>query len=269
MINLIKYIFLGIIQGVTEALPISSSGHLLIFKNLLKVDADFDTLAIITNFGSLLAIMIVFRKDIIRLIKNCFLYLFKDDKKAKHDFRYVVLLIIACIPAGLIGLIVSKLDLLNSIDNNVKIVGISLIITSIMLFVIRNFDGKKLDKDLKPIDALKVGLFQIAGIFPGISRSGATITGSMCDGIERDAAFKFSFLLYIPMSLAATLLEVKDLIGTDISSTLLGYYIISTIFAFIFTLLVIKWFRKLVNEGKIGYFSIYCLIVGILVIIFL
>lgn len=269
MIEILKYLFLGMIQGVTEALPISSSGHLLIFKNLLKVDADFDTLAIITNFGSLLAIIFVFRKDIIRLIKNFFIYLFKNDKEAKYDFRYTILLIIACIPAGIIGLIVSKLDLLNAIDNNVKIVGVSLLITAVMLFLIRNFDGVKKDKNLRPIDALKIGLFQIAGIFPGISRSGSTIVGGMYSGLERDTAFKFSFLLYIPMSLAATVLEAKDLFDKSISSTMWLYYILATVVAFIFTLLVINWFRKLVKEGKLGYFSIYCLIVGLLVIVFL
>lgn len=269
MIEILKYIFLGMIQGVTEALPISSSGHLLIFKNLLNVKADFDTLAIITNFGSLLAIIFVFRKDIIRLIKNFFLYLSKKEKQAKMDFRYCLLLIIACIPAGLIGLVVSKLNLLNAIDNNVKIVGISLLVTAIMLFLIKDFNGYKEDRNLKPIDALKIGLFQIAGIFPGISRSGSTIVGGMYSGLKRDTAFKFSFLLYIPMSLAATVLEAKDLLDASITSTMWLYYILATIIAFIFTLLVIKWFRKLVNEGKLGYFSIYCLIVGILVIIFL
>lgn len=269
MIEICKYLFLGMIQGVTEALPISSSGHLLIFKKLLNVKADFDTLAIITNFGSLLAIIFVFRKDIIRLVKNFFAYLFKNKEEAKYDFRYCLLLIIACIPAGLVGLIVKKLDLLNAIDSNVKVVGISLLVTAVMLFLIRNFDGIKEDKNLRPLDALKIGLFQIAGVFPGISRSGSTIVGGMYSGLNRDTAFKFSFLLYIPMSLAATVLEVKDLFDTSISSTMWLYYILATVVAFIFTLLVIKWFRKIVNEGKLGYFSIYCLIVGILVIIFL
>lgn len=267
MIDFLKYIFLGLVQGVTEALPISSSGHLLIFKNLLDVKVDYDTLAIITNAGSLLAVIVVFRKDILKLIKGFFNYIFK--KTNLLEFRYCLLLIIACIPAGIVGLIVKKLDLLNKIDGNVKVVGISLIITALLLYWVKNFDGEKKDKDLKPMDALKVGLFQIAGIFPGISRSGSTIVGGMHTKLSRDTAFKFSFLLYIPMSLAATLLEVKDLFEVSISSTLWLYYIAATITSFIFTLLVIKWFRKLVNEGKLGYFSIYCLIVGILVIIFL
>ena len=267
MIDFLKYIFLGLVQGVTEALPISSSGHLLIFKNLLDVEVDYDTLAIITNAGSLLAVIFVFRHDIVKLVKGFFSYIFK--KTNLLEFRYCLLLVIACIPAGIMGLVVKKLDLLNKIDGNVKIVGLSLIITALMLYWIKDFNYKKTDKDLKPIDALKVGLFQIAGIFPGISRSGSTIVGGMYSKLSRDTAFKFSFLLYIPMSLAATLLEVKDLLEVNISSTLWLYYIAATITSFIFTLLVIKWFRKLVNEGKLSYFSIYCLIVGILVVIFL
>lgn len=269
MIEILKYIFLGIVQGVTEALPISSSGHLLIVKNLLDVNVDFDTLAIITNFGSLLAVIIVFWKDIVKLINGFFKYLFTDNKETKQEFRYCFLIIIACIPAGLVGVIVSKLNLLNSISENVKIVGISLLITALGLFLIRKFDGIKKDNNLKPMDAIKIGLFQILGLFPGISRSGSTIVGGMCSGLSRDTAFKFSFILYIPMSLAATLLEITDLFETTISSTMWLYYIIATALAFIFTLLTIKLFRKLVNEGKLWIFSIYCLIVGILVILFL
>lgn len=269
MIELLKYVFLGLVQGITEALPISSSGHLLIVKNLLNVNVDFDTLAIITNFGSLLAVILIFRKDIIKLVKGFFNYLFKKEKEYLYDFRYCLLIIIGCIPAGIVGLIVSKLDLLNEIDKNVKIVGISLLVTAILLFVIRNFDGTKEDKNLKPMDAIKVGLFQIIGVFPGISRSGSTIVGGMFSGLKRDTAFKFSFLLYIPMSIAASLLEVKDLMDTTISSTLWIYYIVATVVAFIFTLLFVKWFRKLVNEGKLAWFSVYCVIVGLLVIIFL
>ncbi len=267
MIELIKYIILGIVQGITEALPISSSGHLLIFSKLIKANINYDTLAILTNAGSLLAIVIVFRKDILKLIKGFFSYI--KNKTNLLEFRYCWLLVIACIPAGLVGVIVKKLDLLDKIENNVKIVGVSLLITAALLFWIRKFDGTKTDKDIKPKDALKIGAFQILGLLPGVSRSGSTIVGGMVSDLSRDTAFKFSFILYIPMSLAATALEMKDLFESTISSTLWLYYGVATLAAFIFTLLVIKWFRKLVKEGKLWYFSIYCLIVGILVILFL
>ena len=265
-IELCKYIFLGFIQGMTETIPVSSSGHLMIFKNLLDLDINFDTIAIVTNFGSLIAIILLFRDDIIRLITNFFKYLFNHNKEAKYDYQYCWLIILGCIPAGLMGLVVSKLDLFAKIENNIKIVGISLIITAILLFIIRNFKGKKHDYDISGKNALTIGLFQILGLFPGISRSGSTIVGGLTQGLTRDTAFKYSFMLYIPLSIAALGLELTDL---HIESSLILPYILSVIVASIVTLLVTKWFRKIVNNGKLIYFSIYCFIVGILVILFL
>jgi undecaprenyl-diphosphatase len=143
--ELLKYIFLGFIQGMTETIPVSSSGHLMIFKNLMDVNVDFDTIAILTNFGSLIAIIMLFWDDIISLIKNFFKYLKTKDEKSKPEYKYCWMIVLGCIPAGLAGLLVSYFDLFEKIENNIKIVGISLIITSILLFVIRNFKGKKDD----------------------------------------------------------------------------------------------------------------------------
>ena len=266
MINLLEYIFLGFVQGFTETIPVSSSGHLMIFKTLMSVDVDFDTIAILTNFGSLIAIIILFWKDIKDLFFGFFKYLFKKDNASKFEFNYCLMVIIGCIPAGLAGLLVSKLDLFDKIENNVKIVGLSLMITAILLYVIRNFKGTKDDSKIGIKDALTVGCFQILGLFPGISRSGSTIVGGMFSKLKRDTAFKYSFMLYIPMSLAAMALELTDL---NLKSNLILSYIASIVVATIVTLLVTKWFRKVVNEGKLIYFSIYCFIVGMLVVIFL
>ena len=264
--ELLKYIFLGFIQGMTETIPVSSSGHLMIFKSILDVNVDFDTIAILTNFGSLIAIIVLFWKDIVSLIKNFFQYLKTKDKKSKDEYKYCWMIVLGCIPAGLMGLLVSYFDVFDKIENNIKIVGVSLIITSILLFVIRNFKGKKEDNKIGVKEALTVGCFQILGLFPGISRSGSTIVGGMTQGLKRDTAFKYSFMLYIPMSLAAMVLEITDL---NIDSSLIFYYICSVLVSFIVTLLVTKWFRKIVNNGKLIYFSIYCFIVGTLVILFL
>ena len=264
--NILKYILLGFIQGLTETIPVSSSGHLMIFKSLFNVNADFDTIAILTNFGSLVAIIILFYKDIKELIVSFFKFLKTKDDKYKSDYKYCWMIVLGCIPAGFMGLVVSKLDLFAKIENNIKIVGISLIITAILLFIIRNFKGKKDDKDISIKEALSVGCFQIIGLFPGISRSGSTIVGGMASGLKRDTAFKYSFMLYIPLSIAALGLELTDL---HIESSLILPYILSVIVASIVTLLVTKWFRKIVNNGKLIYFSIYCFIVGILVILFL
>lgn len=263
---LIKYIILGIIQGLTETLPVSSSGHLLIFRTLLNLNIDFDTIAILTNFGSLIAIIVLFFNDIKKLITSFFKYLKNKDKKYKNDYNYCLLIVLGCIPAGIMGLIFSYFDILDKISNNVKIVGLSLIITSILLFIVRNFKGNKDDNNITYKDALIIGSFQILGLLPGISRSGSTIVGGMNRKLKRDTAFKYSFMLYIPLSICAMILEIKDLV---IESSLLINYIIAIIISFIVTLLVTKWFRKIVNNGKLIYFSIYCLIVGILVVLFL
>jgi undecaprenyl-diphosphatase len=266
IIMLLKYILLGLIQGLTETIPVSSSGHLMIVKRLIDANIDFDTLAILTNFGSLVAIIILFWKDIVKLISGFFKYITSKDDKYKNDYKYCWMIVLGCIPAGLMGVLVSKLNVFDKIENNIKIVGVSLIITSILLFIVRNFKGKKDDNKIGTKEALTVGIFQILGIFPGISRSGSTIVGGMASGLKRDTAFKYSFMLYIPMSIAAMALELSDL---KIESNLIVYYVISIIVAFIATLLVTKWFRKIVNNGKLIYFSLYCLIVGILVIVFM
>lgn len=262
----IKYIFLGFIQGFTETIPVSSSGHLMIFKKLMDVNVDFDTIAILTNFGSLIAIIILFWNDIVAIIRDFFKYLSKGNKESKTNFKYAWMIVLGCIPAGIAGLLVSYFDLFDKIENNIKIVGISLIITSILLFVIRNFKGTKDDGKIGVKEALTVGCFQILGLFPGISRSGSTIVGGMSQHLKRDTAFKYSFMLYIPMSLAAMLLEIKDI---NIESSLILHYICSIVVSLIVTLLVTRWFRKIVNNGKLIYFSIYCFTVGLLVILFL
>lgn len=264
--KLLKYLFLGFIQGMTETIPVSSSGHLMIFKRLMEVNVDFDTIAILTNFGSLIAIVILFWNDIIKIIKDFFKYLTKKDKKSNDGYKYAWMIVLGCIPAGFAGILVSYFDLFDKIENNIKIVGISLIITSILLFIIRNFKGKKDDKEIGVKEALTVGCFQILGLFPGISRSGSTIVGGMTQGLKRDTAFKYSFMLYIPMSLAAMALEIKDL---AIESSLIFYYIASVLVSLVVTLLVTKWFRRIVNNGKLIYFSIYCFVVGLFVIILL
>lgn len=264
--EILKYLLLSVVQGLTETIPVSSSGHLMIIKKLISLDVDFNTIAILTNFGSLIAILIIFWKDIVSLINSFFKYLSTKETKYKSEYKYCWMIVLGCIPAGICGLIVSKLELFAKIENNIKIVGLSLIITAILLFIIRNFKGKKDDKDIGVKEALTVGCFQILGLFPGISRSGSTIVGGMSGGLKRDTAFKYSFMLYIPMSIAAMGLELFDI---EFTSSLILPYSLSIIVSCIVTLLVTKWFRKIVNEGKLIYFSIYCLIVGLLVILFL
>lgn len=269
--HLIKCIILGIIQGFTEPIPVSSSGHLLIVQKLLNgmENIDFDLLAIITNFGSFLAILLLFRKQIIQLITSFFRYLNTKELKYYNNYKYCLLIIIGTIPAGIIGLIVTKLEIFDWLENNVKFVGITLLITALFLFIIRNFQGKKDDKDITFKDSIIIGLFQVVALIPGISRSGSTIVGGMFRNLKRETAFHFSFLLYIPITLATMVIGIKDLLEANLSFIELIGYLISAFFAFIFTYIGTKWFKKLVQDGKLIYFVYYCLIVSTLVLIFL
>lgn len=276
MIELLEYIFLGILQGITEPIPVSSSGHILILQTILEkfnqnVTIDFQTLATLTNFGSLIAITILFWEDIVNLVKSFFAYLFgKNQKKSiKNDFSYCLKIILATIPAGVAGIIATKLDLLEALEENIKFLGVMLLLTSIFLYLIKDFKGKKERDDLSFKDAIIIGFCQMISIIPGISRSGATIVGGMFRNLKREVAFHFSFILYIPISIATSILGVKDLLEMSISSSMWILYIIATILAGLFTYLFTKWFANIVKNGKLIYFSVYCLIVGLLVIILL
>ena len=275
MLEILEYLFLGLIQGLTEPIPVSSSGHVLIFKVIFEklfsgaASIDFELLATMTNFGSFIAIVIIFWNDIITLIKNFFGYIKTKDEKLKTDFNYCWWIVIGTIPAGVIGLLVSMFDLLETLEENVKVVGITLLVTAVFLFIIRNFVGKKDKEQMTLKDAIVVGLCQVIALIPGISRSGSTIIGGMFCGLKRDTAFKYSFMLYLPISVATMVLGVKDLIDANLSLRTWFLYIVSAELAGILTYFATKWFSKLVKEGKLIYFSIYCVIVGLLVLIFL
>ena len=268
MIKLFKYILLGIIQGFTEPIPISSSGHLVIIKNLFKLDNLNDiNFEIIVNFGSFIAVLFFYRKEIINILKDFFMYLKTKNTKYKDNYNYLWLIIIGTIPAGLFGLILKdKIDLLS---NNIKLIGIALLITSIALYLIHDFKGIKNKKDITIKDAFIIGLFQVIALFPGISRSGATITGGMFRNLKKEEALKYSFMLYMPISIATIILGLKDFVNkANINSFILPYFL-GMIASFIFTYFSLKWFIKIIKKGKLIYFSVYCLIIGLLVILFM
>lgn len=278
MIKLIQYIILGFIQGFTEPLPISSSGHILILKSLLEklngsINIDFETLATMTNFGSLIAIFLIFKDDIFKLISSFFKFIFNKESRnisnISNDYKYCWLVVLATIPAGVMGIIVTKLDLLKVLEENVRFVGLMLVVTALFLFIIKDFKGTK-DRDRITFkDACIIGIAQMIALIPGISRSGATIVGGMLRSLKREVAFNFSFILYIPISIATSILGIKDLFEASITTSEMLLYVLSVLIAFTFTYIATKWFSKIVKEGKLIYFSIYCLIVGLLVIVLL
>ena len=177
MSMLMIYILLGILQGVTEPIPVSSSGHLLIVQSFLELinkhlNVDFETLATITNFGSLIAIIIIFWKDIVTLLSSFFSYLFKKnrEKEVVNDYSYCLKIILATIPAAVLGLIATKFKFLDFLEKNVKFVGIMLLFTALFLFLIKDFKGTKNKDKISFKDALIIGIYQMIAIIPGISR---------------------------------------------------------------------------------------------------
>ncbi len=264
----IKYLILGVLQGVTEPLPISSSGHIFLFKALFNTNMfnDFN-LEIFLNFASFIAILLIFRKEVFELIVGFFDYLFKKNKKAKELFDYCMLIIVGTIPVGIFGLML-KDPLENLLYKNVFLVGVGFLITAVSLIIVMNSDGKKEDKDLTVKDALIVGLIQAIALTPGISRSGMTLVGCLLCGMSRKTSLKYSFMLYFPVSVATMLLGIKDIVAGGITIGLFGFYLVGMIFAFIGTYLAYKWLTNVVEKGKLWHFSLYLFLVSIFTIIY-
>lgn len=262
---LLQYLILGIVQGFTEPLPISSSGHLRIFKSIFNSEVLSDmNFEIMVNFGSLIAILVLYRKEIGSIIKDFFCYLKTKDKKYEVNYKYAWLIVVGTIPAALLGLFVK--DFIEEYFTT-KLVGAMLIITSILLFMIKDIKGNKEKKDMTVLDALKIGLFQVVALLPGISRSGSTVVGGMKSNLTRETALNFSFMLYIPISIASMFLGISDLISSGNLNELLIPYTVSMIAAGIVTYFAAKLFIDIMKKGKLIYFSIYCFIVGLVTFI--
>ena len=194
------------------------------------------------------------------------MYIKTKKDKYKENYKYAWYIVIATIPAGIFGLLFK--DTIESITS-VKIVGISLLITAILIFMVINIKGTKEKKDMTIIDALIIGLFQVIALFPGISRSGSTLVGGMSRNLTRETAFKFSFMLYLPISLATMTLGINDIIESGNISTLWLPYTLGMLIAIFVTYFSIQWFKKVMEKGKLSYFAYYCIIVGVLTILFL
>jgi undecaprenyl-diphosphatase len=249
MIQLYQALILSIIQAITEWLPVSSSGHLAIFEAIFGIK-DF-SFAVFLHFSSILAVIIIFWKDIFKLL----------DFRNKENLKYIFYLIIAIIPAGIIGYFFK--DNIEKLFSSMFYLGIFFIISGIIIFSTKFFK-KRVDGELSLKDSIAMGLFQVFGILPGISRSGSTITGGLFTGANKESVVKFSFLMAIPVILGASLLEIKDIVVSDISIVSL---IISFAVCFFVSLISIKLLLKIIRRNNFYLFGIYNFIVGILVLI--
>ncbi|WP_412973745.1 undecaprenyl-diphosphate phosphatase [Niallia taxi] len=265
IILIIKMIIIGLVQGFTEPIPVSSSGHVMIASQILGLGEQGFTFAILTNTASLLAILFIYRKDILRLAFNTLQYLKTKDNKYKNDFRFVCFIIIGTIPAGVLGVLLSDFIAANV---SMTTIAIMLFVTGIALWLIRNRNGVKGEADITAKDAFLVGLGQAIALAPGISRSGATIISSIAVGIKQETALRFSFLLYIPVSLGGVILGFSDFIGEPNKAELVLPYLSAFIATLIMSYLAMKWFMGIMKKGKLIYFTYYCFSVGTLLLIF-
>ena len=255
--NEIDALILGIIQGLTEFLPVSSSGHLEIVRNILNANqlpSENLLMTSILHFATAISTLIVFRSDIINLFKGL---LIKEDVNSK---TYLLKIIIAIIPAGLVGFLFNdKIEYFFS--GNLRLVGMMLIITGFLLFLTKII--KTGDNKITKTNALIIGISQAFAIMPGISRSGATICTSIFLGNNKNEGAKFSFLIVIPVIFGAIL---KDFISGDMfnNEIQISVLLVGFISSFITGIVACKLMLNIVKNNNLIYFSFYCFCLGLI-----
>lgn len=256
----LEAILLGIIQGLTEFLPVSSSGHLELAKALFGDDSmprESMLMTVVLHGATALSTLIVFRNEVIELIRGLFKF------KWNQETRFLVFIAISMVPATCIGLLFEN-EIEGFFSGQYLLVGSMLIITGILLFLADR--SKNTSKNLGFWSALIVGTAQAIAILPGISRSGATIATSVLLKIDRTKAARFSFLMVVPLILGKMIKDISG--GAFIDSTInLGHVGVGFIAALLTGILACRWMIKLVRKSKLSWFGIYCLIIGGLAIL--
>ena len=260
----LEALILGIVQGLTEFLPVSSSGHLELGKalfNLHLAAADSLTFDVIVHGGTALSTMIVFRKDILQIAKGLLEFKWNDET------RFLILILASIIPAAFIGIAFEE-EITQLFNGQVLLVGAMLIITGLLLYVADH--QRDTNRSVTPVNAFIIGIAQAIAILPGISRSGATISTSVLLGVDRRKAARFSFLMVLPLIFGKMFLDVRTIYITggehmDISVFAL---IVGFIGAFISGLFACQWMISLVKRAKLKYFAYYCFGVGFVVIVY-
>ena len=255
----IEAIILGVIQGLTEFLPVSSSGHLELGKAFLGIDADEDlTFAVIVHGATILSTLVVFSKDITALLKGSFSMKYNDSQK------YILKIVISMIPVLILGLFFKEF-VESFFGGNIRFVGFMLLITASCLAITVFIKNRK-TKNIPWLDAFIIGIAQAIAVLPGISRSGITISTGLLLGNKREEMAKFSFLMVIFPIIGANILELfQSGLSNDLSSGF-GVYLAGFIAAFLSGLFACKWMITLVKKGNLIYFGLYCYIVGLIAI---
>lgn len=265
----IEAIVLGLVQGLSEFLPISSSGHLAVLQSLFEINEDkVIFFAVLLHIGTLVSIFVVYHKDIYALIKELFL-LFKDiftgkglRIKERPIRKLGIMIIVSSIPTAIMGILFS--DYIDKIFGSLTVIAICWIITGfILLFSEKLKNNKKEIESMKYRNAIFIGICQGLAIMPGISRSGSTIVGSLVTGLKREFAVEFAFLISIPAILGSAILEFPKAIKAGIEPSTIGPMIVGFLVAAISGYFAITTMIKIVSKHKMRYFSYYVWIIGL------
>lgn len=266
--NFLSSIFLGLVQGVAEFLPISSSGHLSLFQHFFGLAESGATMFfdVLLHLGTLIAIFVYYWKDIVSLVKEFIRMVsapFSKDKKQKRltpTGRMILMIIVGTLPLLAIYPIKDKVEALYS---NTLFVGFALLVTGCLLFFSdRMGRGRKTARTATMLDALLVGVGQALAVVPGLSRSGTTISAGLMRGFQRKFAVRYSFLMSIPAVLGANILSIGDAVAEGIDPAMLPGYIVGTIVAAVSGYFAIRLVNLLADKGKFGNFAYYCWGIG-------
>ncbi|NUR09203.1 MAG: undecaprenyl-diphosphate phosphatase [Nocardioidaceae bacterium] len=259
-------IVLGIVEGLTEFLPVSSTGHLTIAEQLLGLEVDDPAVTAYTaviQMGAILAVVVYFFTDIWRIAKAWGTGLVKSEVRGTFDHRMGWYVIVGSLPIGIVGLLAK--DLITGPLRSLWVVAFALILWSgVMLYAERRGLQQRGEKSLTMRDAIVVGLVQCVALIPGVSRSGATISTGLLVGLDRVAATRLSFFLSIPALFAAGLYELKDVVGSDIG---IGQTIVGTVVSFVVAYVTVAWLLRFVAGHSIGKFVPYRVGLGLLLIV--
>lgn len=256
MSDYLQIIVLGIVQGIAEFLPISSSGHLVLAEQILGWFGGQSSVAsgkdveVMLHLGTLLAILLVYRHDLLRIA---------------YQPRTILLLGVATLPAVIVGLTCE--EWFDEAFDAPIVAGFGLLLTAFLLMIGQRWERPRFNDERLPWTCgIIIGLFQAVALVPGISRSGSTISGGLLTGVDRISATRFSFLLAIPVTLGAVLLTSKRLLEAGGTSTGLGPLLVGVVVSFVTGVLTLKWLIQMISKGKLHWFAIYCATVGVLTI---
>jgi undecaprenyl-diphosphatase len=261
-------VVLGIVEGLTEFLPVSSTGHLTIAEKLLGLDVaakDVTGFTAVIQTGAIAAVIVYFRRDIWRIAKAWVLGLGKPELRGKLDHRMGWYIIVGSIPIGIVGLL-AKDVITNDLRSLWVVAGALILWSAVMLYAERAGSQRRQERDLTMRDAITVGLVQCVALVPGVSRSGATISTGLLVGLDRVTATRLSFFLSIPALVAAGLFELKDALSGNIG---VGPTVVGTVVSFVVAYASVAWLLRFVAGHSIGKFVPYRVVLGVVLIVVL